>query len=176
MVIWENCGNGHPSQEKKTEENSEATFSVGDNDSGLNSSPSSGDMSISDTISEANSPTVYKFTRSQYNDKYAGIALGWFVLCVTLGLTVTTTYYLYTEDHEALVEQIPYGLNIALSGLWIITACYTFILLTQLTFFDEELRESAANQKGVEYIKCQYSCEVKRRMDQRFQLPHYYHL
>ena len=39
--------------------------------------------------------------------------------------------------------------------------------MTNLSFYDEELQEAAVNQKGIEFMRNQYTCSVKHRMDQR---------
>ena len=164
IVLWENCGNGLESKEENTKnENSNVSFSVGDSDSGMSNSHTSEDLSA---LSEANSGTIYEITKVKGKNKYGGMVSGWFVLCVTLGLTVTSSYYLYTETND-FTEEIPYGMNIGLSVLCIIVSAIAFVRLTKLSFYDEELQEAAENQKGIEYMRTQYVCAIKHRMDQR---------
>ena len=111
MVVWENCGNGLVSQDTVTKQNSTADFSVGDGDSGLSSNETSDDLT---ELSEANGSTLYEITRTKQSNAQRGTVGGWFVLCVTLGLTVTSSYYLYTETKpNDFTEEIPYSMNIA---------------------------------------------------------------
>ena len=165
LIVWENCGNGLVSQESVEKENSKTDFSVGDGDSGLSSNQTSDDLTA---LSEANGSTLYEIARTKKTTTQGGTVIGWFVLCVTLGLTVTSSYYLYTENKpNDFTEEIPYGMNIALSVFCLIASCIAFARMTQLSFYDEELQEAAENQKGIEFMRNQYSCAVKHRMDQR---------
>ncbi len=182
MVVWENCGNGLIKKKKTNNvpDNHPTTSSTNgdDTDSGMNSiqastSTENDNKSLDWDLTASESPTasgtMYAMSSAAHTSKYGGSLAGWVLLSGTLGLTVTTTYYLYSEEDEDdhYCESLPYILNIFLSILWVIVACGTFSSLTKLTFFDEELRETAATEKGVEFIKCQYMCEVKHKMDHR---------
>ena len=113
LIVWENCGNGLVSHDTVEKENSKTDFSVSDGDSGLSSNQTSDDLTA---LSEANGSTLYEIARTKPTNKQGGTVIGWFVLCVTLGLTVTSSYYLYTEHKpNDFTEEIPYGMNIVLS-------------------------------------------------------------
>ena len=165
MVVWENCGNGLVSQDTVKKENSTVDFSVDDGDSGLSSNETSDDLTA---LSEANASTLYEITRTKQSNAQGGTVAGWFALCVTLGLAVTSSYYLYTETKpNDFTEEIPYSMNIVLSLLCFLATCGTFVRMTKLSFYDEELQEAAENQKGIEFMRNQYTCAIKHRMDHR---------